>query len=141
MAEAIRAIREPVVLIVDDDHAYRDAVAEILMFEGYETLKAWTVEGALAVLDLRTPDVILSDTLTSKFNGASVLQALKADPRWSHIPVITASANAMVSDKVAAFAAGASGFLAKPFSTVELLAEVGRHLVRSGVLVEAASSS
>jgi CheY-like chemotaxis protein len=106
------------------------------MFEGYETLKAWSVEGALAILDRQTPDIILSDTLTSKFNGASVLRAVRSDPRWGQIPVITASANAMVSDKVAAFAAGADGFLAKPFSTVELLAEVGRQLMRSGVLVE-----
>jgi CheY-like chemotaxis protein len=137
MAAAMRARRSPVVLIVDDDHAYRDAVAEILMFEGYETLKAWSVEGALAILDRQTPDIILSDTLTSKFNGASVLRAVRSDPRWGQIPVITASANAMVSDKVAAFAAGADGFLAKPFSTVELLAEVGRQLMRSGALVEA----
>ncbi len=138
MAEAMRARRCPLVLIVDDDHAYRDAVAEILMFEGYETLKALSVEGALAILQTRTPDVIVSDTLTSKVNGATVLRAVRAQDRWARIPVITASANAMVSDKVAAFAAGADGFLAKPFSTVELLAEVGRQLIRSGILVEAA---
>jgi DNA-binding response OmpR family regulator len=43
----------------------------------------------------------------------------------------------MLSDKVAAFAAGASGFLPKPFSTVDLLAEVGRQLARIGLLVQA----
>jgi CheY-like chemotaxis protein len=130
--------RRPLVLIVDDDHAYRDAVAEILNFEGYDTRKAATVEGALAILRSVTPDVILSDTLTSKPGGMTMLQAVRGEATWQAIPLITATANAMLSDKVAAFAAGASGFLSKPFSTVELLAELGRQLTRLGVMVEVA---
>lgn len=133
----MRMTRRPLVLIVDDDHAYRDAVAEILNFEGYDTLRAPSVAAALAILGSTTPDLIISDTLTSKPDGVSMLQAVKSHPAWEVIPLITASANAMLSDKVAAFAAGASGFLPKPFSTMELLAEVGRQLARTGVLVQA----
>ena len=134
---AMRMTKRPLVLIVDDDHAYRDAVAEILNFEGYDTRRAPSVAAALAILASTTPDIIISDTLTSKPDGVSMLQAVKSNPAWELIPLITASANAMLSDKVAAFAAGASGFLPKPFSTVELLAEVGRQLARTGILVEA----
>jgi DNA-binding response OmpR family regulator len=132
----IRMTRRPLVLIVDDDHAYRDAVAEILNFEGYDTRKASSVPAALAILRSMTPDLIISDTLTSKPDGVSMLQAVRSHAAWEVIPLITASANAMLSDKVAAFAAGASGFLPKPFSTVDLLAEVGQQLTRTGVLVE-----
>ena len=132
----MKMTRRPLVLIVDDDHAYRDAVAEILNFEGYDTRRAPSVASAVSILRSTTPDLIISDTLTSKPDGVSMLQAVKSDPAWEVIPLITASANAMLSDKVAAFAAGASGFLPKPFSTVELLAEVGRQLARTGVLVE-----
>ena len=132
----MRARRSPVVLIVDDDDTYRHAVSEILKYEGYETHDSGSIEGALALLRKKIPDVIVSDTLRSEIDGATMLQAIQADDRFRDIPVITASANAMVSDKAAAFASGASGFLAKPFSAVDLLAEVGLQLVRTGLLVK-----
>jgi len=119
-----------IVLIVDDDRAYCDAMGEILAGAGFGTLKADSVAGALSILAQTTPDIILSDTMMPVADGGMLLRILRADGRWRDIPLVTVSARAMASDKVEAIAAGASGFLAKPFSAMELLAEIGRHLAR-----------
>jgi CheY-like chemotaxis protein len=118
------------ILIVDDDSAYCDAIAEILGSAGFRTLKANSVEGAVSILAETTPDMILSDTMMPVADGGILLRIVRTDPRLRHLPVVTVSAKAMVSDKAEAIAAGASGFLAKPFSAAELLAEIGRQLAR-----------
>ncbi len=119
-----------VILIVDDDDAYRDAMAEILTSAGFRTLEAGGVEAAVSILGRTTPDVILSDTMMPDADGGILLQIVRANGRLRDIPLVTVSARAMPSDKADAIAAGASGFLAKPFSAMELLAEIGRQLVR-----------
>ena len=119
-----------IILIVDDDVAYCDAMAEILDSAGFATLEANSVEGAVSILAETIPDIILSDTMMPVADGGILMRIVRTDPRLRHLPIVTVSAKAMVSDKAEAFAAGASGFLAKPFSAAELLAEIGRQLAR-----------
>ncbi len=118
------------ILIVDDDGAYCEAMADILACAGFRTLKAGSVAEAVSILAQTTPAVILSDTMMPIADGGILLRIVRADIRWREIPVVTVSARAMPADQAEAIAAGASGFLAKPFSAIELLAEIGRQLVR-----------
>jgi CheY-like chemotaxis protein len=118
------------ILIVDDDVAYCAAMGEILDSAGFRTLSANSVNEALWILTDTTPDVILSDTMMPLTDGASLLRILRKVDRFRDIPIVTVSARAMPSDRAEAFAAGANGFLAKPFAARELLDEIGRHLER-----------
>src|SRR4030067_577103 len=118
------------ILIVDDERAYCDAMAEILASAGFRTLEANSGEAAVSILAETTPDIILSDTMMPVADGGILLRIVRSEPRLRHLPIVTVSAKAMVSDKAEATAAGASGFLAKPFSAAELLAEIGRQLAR-----------
>jgi CheY-like chemotaxis protein len=129
MAENVPGVGK-IILIVDDDYAYCDAMAEILASAGFRTLKANSVEAAMAILAEIAPDIILSDSMMPVADGGILLRIVGSEPRLRDIPVVTVSARAMASDKAEAFAAGASGFLAKPFSAAELLAEIGRQLAR-----------
>jgi CheY-like chemotaxis protein len=118
------------ILIVDDDSAYCDAIADILAYAGYRTLRANSVDAAAAILAEVTPDIILSDTMMPGADGGILLQVVRSDRRLRKIPVVTVSARAMPSHQAEALAAGASGFLAKPFTAEQLLAEIGRQLDR-----------
>ena len=118
------------ILIVDDDVAYCEAIGEILTSAGYRTVIADSVLAAMSELDNAIPDLIMSDTMMPVADGSLLLKAVRADPRYCGIPYVTVSAKAMVSDRAEAIATGASGFLAKPFSAAELLAEVGRQMSR-----------
>lgn len=130
MVEEVVAGGSPLVLIVDDDQAYCDAIGEILNSAGYRTFKTDSVANAVMVLGKIIPDVILCDTMMPVADGGLLLRIVRSDGRWRRIPAVTVSAKAMISDKEAAFAAGATGFLSKPFSAAELLAEIGRQLAQ-----------
>ena len=120
----------PQILIVDDEIDDCDAMAEILGDCGYATLKAHTVDAALAILEETTPDIILSDTMMPAVDGGVLMRIARGDRRLRKVPFVTVSAKAMARDKAEALATGASGFVPKPFTAVDLLAEVMRQLAR-----------
>ncbi len=118
------------ILIVDDDIAYCDAIADILAYSGFRTFKASSVDEAVTILAEITPDLILSDTMMPGTEGGVLLRFVRGNIRLRAIPVVTVSARALPDNRSEAFANGADGFLAKPFTAAELLAEVGRQLDR-----------
>jgi C4-dicarboxylate-specific signal transduction histidine kinase len=76
------------------------------------------------------PDIIILDTLVPEVEGWNLLAQFKADAELSAIPVILLTARADEETKLAALSAGASDFLAKPFSTTELHVRI-KNLVES----------
>ncbi len=118
------------ILIVDDDVAYCDAIADILAYSGFRTFKANSVDAAIAVLAEITPDLILSDTMMPGTDGRALLRFVRGNCRLRAIPFVTVSARALPSHRSEALAAGVDGFLAKPFAAGDLLAEIGRQLDR-----------
>src|SRR4030067_900688 len=101
------------ILIGDDERAYCDAMAEILASAGFRTLEANSVEAAVSILAETTPDIILSDTMMPVADGGILLRIVRSEPRLRHLPIVTVSAKAMVSDKAEATAAGGRGGPAK----------------------------
>lgn len=77
------------------------------------------------------PAVILLDVAMPRMDGYAVCRQLKANPSTAHIPVIFLSANTSVQHKLDGFAAGGVDYIAKPFSSEEVMARVFVHL-RSG---------
>ena len=118
------------ILIVDDDVAYCDAIADILAYSGFRTLKANSVDAAVAILAEITPALILSDTMMPGSEGGVLLRFVRGNLRLREIPVVTVSARALPANQSEAFVNGADGFLAKPFTAADLLAEIGRQLDR-----------
>ena len=112
-----RAIR---VLVVDDEIAFCDVVGEILIANGYIAICVNAVTAAREKLRRELPDVILSDIMMPDIDGLQFIRELRQDPRYQQIPVVVVSAKASTNDRQAAFEAGATTFLAKPFSANEL---------------------
>jgi CheY-like chemotaxis protein len=110
--------RRPSVLVVDDDEAIRDVVAEVLRDEGYEVVCA--ENGVQAMRELHKenhPDLVLLDLMMPVMSGWEVLEELQSDDQLSRIPVVVVSAM---------HAPGAREHLAKPIDLERLLATVGR---------------
>ena len=121
-------------LLVEDDPATRDFLADNLSADGFSVATASEPGEAMRAIELRSPDLVLLDLLLAGGSGLAVLDRVRAadgigsriDP---DVPVIVVSARAAEVDRVRGFARGADDYVAKPFSYPELLARV-RALLR-----------
>jgi two-component system, OmpR family, response regulator len=116
------------ILVVEDEAAISDFVARGLEGEGYEVLTAADgVEGERLALG-EGVDLLILDRMLPGRDGIEVLAAVRAAK--PALPVILLTAKGEVADRVEGLDAGATDYLAKPFSFEELAARVRAHLRR-----------
>ena len=113
------------ILLVDDERPIVDACSMGLKRAGYQVSGTTNPHDAID-LAIRDPyDLLLTDIMMPRLDGAGLLKALRADQRTLSIPVILLSARAGEESRIEGLAAGADDYLVKPFSARELLARVG----------------
>lgn len=114
----------PVCLVVDDSVSVRRATAQFLTDLGFETETADNGRHALERLRGRRPDLLIVDLEMPEMDGMALTRAVRSTPGLEHLPVIMITSRASSRVRDLALAAGASHFLAKPFSEDELAALV-----------------
>jgi adenylate cyclase len=130
-AQDSAADKQASILLVEDNAALREVIAQILNALGY-THVTEAVDGqvALDLLASREFDLILLDIEMPRVNGFEVLAALKRDPARRHLPVIVVSGLDRLDAVVRCIELGAEDFLPKPANSVLLGARVGASLER-----------
>ncbi|HEY7649115.1 MAG TPA: response regulator [Methylomirabilota bacterium] len=121
-------MRQPTVLYVEDNEFNRKIVRQLLSRTTYRLVEAVDGEAALAMIRQDTPDLVLMDVQLPKMSGFDVTRALRAEAATAAIPIIMVTSFALSGDDQRAMAAGASAYLAKPYSPRELLALVRQFL-------------
>ena len=116
----------PHVLVVDDDPVVADLVAFRLRRMGLEVTVETDGETGLAAARRLRPDLVVLDWLMPRMDGLEVCRGLRADadPALARTPVLLLTAKSQDPDLERGFAAGATDFVAKPFSTRELVSRV-----------------
>jgi len=112
------------ILIVEDNERNRKLVRDVLQFRGYQTIEAETGEDALRLARERRPALVLMDIQLPGIDGYEATRQIKAKPALSATPLIVVTSYALSGDDAKAFAAGADGYVSKPFSPRALLAKV-----------------
>lgn len=115
-------------LIVDDDANLRHTLGYAFRQEGFDVVTADDGERALISFRQSRPDLIILDVMLPGRDGLEVARALR---RESDVPVIMLTARDSELDKVVGLEIGADDYLAKPFSTRELIARVRAMLRRT----------
>src|SRR6516162_6890768 len=117
---------KPKVLIVDDDPLTHMLYGRHLVGAGYELLMARDGVEALAIASREPPQLIMIDVMMGGMDGLSALRELKKAEPTRNIPVIvvTGDLTSHYATKKEAENSGAAGFLTKPFSPAQLLAQV-----------------
>jgi len=110
----------PTILVVEDEPHIRDVLAGLLGALGYRLLMAVSAEQALDVLNVVSPDLVLTDVHLGAMSGIELCARLKADPRYELTPVVILTAVGDLEARVAGLAAGADDFFTKPVEFVEL---------------------
>jgi CheY-like chemotaxis protein len=115
----------PRILVVEDDTAIRETIAELLEDEGFEVECAANGADALARLDASaTPAVILLDLQMPVMDGWAFRETQRRDPRYATIPTVVVTASYGTDPKAAAAELAPAGFLAKPFDLDRLLSTI-----------------
>ncbi|MBB3193101.1 response regulator transcription factor [Roseateles terrae] len=114
------------VLVVDDHADIRRLIRMTLDFEDFEVREAPDGLEALAVLQGWTPDAILIDVMMPGMDGFTLCRTIREQPATRHIPVLFLSARGHARDTAEGLKAGASAYLIKPFSPLQLIHELSR---------------
>lgn len=127
------------VMIIDDDPSMLWFVSEIFV-DKYNVLSFNNAAEALTSLELKQPDLIISDVMMPEIDGLSFAQKIKQNKLWSHIPLILLSALHHEDDQVKGIEAGAEVYVTKPFNVKYLEKVVYRLIKRESDLKEYYSS-
>ncbi|TWU49777.1 HD domain-containing phosphohydrolase [Rubripirellula reticaptiva] len=126
LVEAINAN----IMVVDDVSMNISVVCAHLRGEGYERfIKVCDPSQAIATLYQEEPDLLLLDMMMPVVSGLDILRVVRADPKFSHLPVLVLTASDDRQLRKAALEAGATDFLLKPIDPEDLIPRVRNSLV------------
>lgn len=108
------------VLIIEDDMDIREFISRVVELEGYHGIKAAGGRDGLDLLKGNDVGLIVLDLRLPDLDGWAILKDIKADPDYSHIPVIVITAFAETMQREKTIKLGASSYLVKPLSAHKL---------------------
>ena len=117
-----------VVLTVDDSASIRQMVAFTLKSAGYEVVEAVDGEDGLNKARSKSADLVLTDQNMPKMDGLSLIKTLRGLPQYRSTPILMLTTESSDAMKAAGKAAGATGWLVKPFDPQKLLEVVKKVL-------------
>jgi two-component system, cell cycle response regulator DivK len=109
------------ILYVEDNELNRKIVRDLLRRTSYRLIEAPDGEAGMTMAREQRPDLILMDLQLPKVSGIDATRALRAEPATAATPIIAITSFALSGDEQRAKDAGASAYLAKPFSPFDLL--------------------
>jgi CheY-like chemotaxis protein len=112
------------ILIIEDNSTNMELMSYLLSAFGHTPLMAFDGESGVRQAREQLPDLILCDVHLPKLDGYGVVAALKADPRLREIPVLAATALAMVGDRERLMQAGFDGYIGKPIEPEQFVAQL-----------------
>ena len=116
------------ILYVEDNEYNLKMVRQLLARTSYKLIEATDGELGVATALKEIPNLILMDIQLPKLSGLEATRRLRADPTTAAIPIIVITSFALSGDDQKAKDAGASDYLAKPYSPRALLAKIREYL-------------
>lgn len=116
------------ILIIDDSNSMRGILRSALSGGGFEVIEAADGQEALATLDGQGVDLIITDVNMPGMDGISVVREIRHRPHTKCTPVLILTTESAPELKQAGRAAGATGWIVKPFSPQQLWQVIARVL-------------
>lgn len=122
------------VLIVEDDPAILQILADNLKFEKYDVLTAMDGESAYRIHQTQRPDLLILDLMLPRMSGLELCRKLRSE--GVQTPILMLTARSEESDRVLGLDLGADDYVTKPFSVLELMARIRALLRRASSVAE-----
>jgi two-component system cell cycle response regulator DivK len=119
------------ILYVEDNEMNRKIVRDLLKRTAYRLIEAHDGEAGVATALAERPDLILMDIQLPKISGLDAIRQIRVDGVNAATPIIAITSFALSGDDLKAKEAGATAYLAKPYSPLELLNLVRKLLPES----------
>ena len=116
------ASRTGVVLIIEDDPISRNILVNIFDNEGYKTIQAEDGHVGLDLMLSKKPDLVLLDVVLPLLSGYEVCQAARKTPALATVPILMITSLDKKDDVIKGLKSGATDYITKPFSPIEVLA-------------------
>jgi two-component system cell cycle response regulator DivK len=114
------------ILYVEDNEFNRKIVRDLLGRTSYRLIEAVDGEAGVDTAQREVPELIIMDIQLPRLSGLDATRRIRTDPRTAQIPIIVITSFALSGDEQRAMEAGASAYLAKPYSPRELLQTIRR---------------
>ncbi len=111
-------------LVVDDSTSMRQMVAFTLQSAGFTTLEGANGVEALSVSANTAVDLVVTDLNMPEMDGITLVKELRKRPTFKFTPILLLTTESQDSKKQEGKAAGATGWMVKPFNPEQLLATV-----------------
>jgi two-component system, cell cycle response regulator DivK len=116
------------ILYVEDNEANRMIVRDLLKRTTYQLIEAYDGEAGVAKAIETRPDLILMDIQLPKISGLEAIKRVRAESGMANTPIIAITSFALSGDDQKAKEAGATSYLAKPYSPFDLLKLIRMYL-------------
>jgi two-component system, chemotaxis family, chemotaxis protein CheY len=113
---------------VDDSASMRQMVAFTLKGAGYDVIEAGDGQEALSLAKSKKVNLVLTDVNMPKMDGIALIRALRGLPDYKFTPMLMLTTESAADKKQEGKAAGATGWLVKPFNPDQLLATIKKVL-------------
>ncbi|MDA8083629.1 MAG: response regulator [Nitrospiraceae bacterium] len=117
-----------IIMTVDDSASIRQMVSFTLKGAGYDVIEAVDGKDALAKVDGAGINMVITDLNMPNLDGIGLIRQLRANPSMKFVPIIMLTTESQDSRKQEGKAAGATGWIVKPFKPDQLLAVVKKVL-------------
>ena len=114
------------ILIIEDNDKNRKLVRDLLQVKGHKTIESETAEEGVKLALEKSPALILMDIQLPKVSGVDAMRTLRQTPATAQTPIIAITSFALSGDEQRAKDAGATAYLAKPYSPFDLLKMIRR---------------
>lgn len=116
------------ILAVDDSASMRQMVSFTLRSSGYEVIEAVDGQDALDKIGGKQVDLVLTDQNMPRMDGLTLIKQLREQDRFKSTPILVLTTESSDEMKQAGRAAGATGWMVKPFDPKRLLEVIGKVL-------------
>jgi two-component system chemotaxis response regulator CheY len=122
------------ILIVEDSTTTRALIRAVIEEMGdFNTVEAGSGFDALKLLPTQEFDLVITDINMPDINGLELINFMKNNPRYSHLPLIIVSTEKSEEDKKRGMALGAMAYITKPFKAHELQEVIRQAIMYEGI--------
>ncbi len=120
-------VQKSKVLVVEDNELNLKLFSDLLEANGYEVIQSRDGKNVDEICKQTSPALIVMDIQLPNISGLDLIQRLKIDENFKHIPIIAVTAFAMTDDKENILSSGCEEYLSKPISIAGFLEAVRKY--------------